>query len=79
MQVHPQNSVKDTLNNLNPGTAAVGVFGSGQGATSPEDIEQIKNSVPALQSSGALSNAVVVKIGETEDINARAADFVNQL
>jgi flavodoxin len=75
----PTASVKDYLNNLriDVGTA-VGVYGSGQGATTPEDIAQIKNGVATLQS-GVLENAVVVKIGETEDLNARAQDFINQL
>jgi len=39
----------------------------------------IKSSVPALSNTGSLSNAIVVKIGEKEDLNARASDFVNQL
>jgi flavodoxin len=75
----PTSSVKDFLTHLNPDAGtAVGVFGSGQGPTSPEDIAQIKNAVPAL-STGSLSDAVVVKIGETEDLNIRVQDFVNQL
>ncbi len=76
----PTSSVKDALNSLNPSVGVkVGVYGSGGGATSPEDIAQIKNAVPALASGGVLSNAVVVKIGEGEDLNARAQEFVNQL
>ena len=76
----PTSSVKDSLNNLKPDQdAKVGVFGSGQGETSQSDIDMIKNSVPALSNAGSLSNAVVVKIGQTEDLNTRAADFVNQL
>ena len=49
-----------------------------QGATSPEDIAQIKQSIP-VRSDATLQNAVVVKIGSSEDLNARAQDFVNQL
>ncbi len=76
----PAASVKDAINNLHvDSTTVVGVYGSGQGATSPDDVAQIKNSVSTLQSGGDLSNAVIVKIGETEDINARASDFVNEL
>ncbi|MCW3984446.1 MAG: flavodoxin domain-containing protein [Candidatus Bathyarchaeota archaeon] len=76
----PTASVIGTLNSLNPdANTKVGVFGSGQCATTPEDIAQIKGGVAALQSGGVLSNAVVVKIGETEDIDARASDFVAQL
>lgn len=76
----PTASVKDALGNLQHDSDTIfGVFGSGGGATAPEDIAQIRNAVPALQSGGALFNAVVVKIGGTEDINARAADFANQL
>ncbi len=76
----PTASVKDTLNNLQPNAnVSIGVFGSGQGATSPEDIAQIKDGVAALGTDGTLSNAVVVKIGQDEDINARAEDFVDQL
>ncbi len=76
----PTASVKDALNSLNPDSGAkVGVFGSGQGATTPDDIAQIKAGATALGTDGKLSSAVVVKIGETEDLNARAQDFVNQL
>jgi flavodoxin len=85
----PTVSVKDYLNNLSPGHASqgsgpyfftrVGVFGSGQGATSPSDVAMIRNSVAALSDNGPLSNAVVVKIGQTEDLNTRVSDFVNQL
>jgi len=76
----PTASVKDALSNLqHDADTRVGVFGSGQGATTPDDVAQIKNAVPALQSGGALSNAVVMKIGESEDLTARAADFATQL
>jgi flavodoxin len=72
-------SVKDNLKSIfiDQGTK-VGVFGSGQGATSPDDIAMIKQSIPS-NSNSDLSNVVVVKIGEKEDLNARAQDFVNQL
>jgi flavodoxin len=76
----PTSSVKEFLNGLNPVSGTmVGVFGSGQGSTSADDIAQIRNAVPALQSGGALSGAVVVKIGESEDLAARSSEFVNQL
>jgi flavodoxin len=76
----PTASVKDALNNLHPDSGTiVGVFGSGQGATTPDDVAQIKGGVVALGSGGSLPNAVVVKIGDTEDLDARAQDFVNQL
>lgn len=77
----PTLSVKDALNSISTdsGSATVGVFGSGQGESSPEDIAQIRSAVPALSSGGALSEAVVLKIGETEDLDARASEFVNQL
>ncbi len=70
-------SVKDALARIaiSQGTA-VGVFGSGQGATTIEDIAQIRQSMPARQE---LSDATVVKIGNTEDITARTQDLVNQL
>ena len=42
-------------------------------------VAQIKNAVPALQTGGSLSNAIVIEIGESEDLDARAQDFVNQL
>jgi flavodoxin len=81
-------SVKDFVDNLSPGYASpgfgpymfikLGVFGSGSGATSPEDIAAIKSSVPTLSNS-TFSNPVIVKIGQNEDLNARAQDFVNQL
>ena len=82
-------SLKDFLNNLPAGHASpgygpyiltrVGVFGSGQGATSQSDIDMIKNSVNALSANGTLSGATVVKIGQREDLNTRAQEFVNQL
>ena len=76
----PTSSVKDALSNLkHDADTRVGVYGSGQGSTTDSDIAQIKDAVPALQSGGALSNAVVVKIGESEDLNSRASDFVNQV
>jgi flavodoxin len=76
----PTSSVKDFLGGLNPASdVKVGVFGSGSGATSAEDITMIRNAVPALQSGGALSGAVVVKIGQNEDLAARSSEFVNQL
>ena len=81
-------SVKDFLDNLSPGYPSpgygpymyikLGVFGSGSGATSPEDIAAIKSSVPALSNS-TFSDPIIVKIGQNEDLNARAQDFVNQL
>jgi flavodoxin len=72
-------SVKGTLSNLAPDQGAkVGIFGSGQGATTPEDVTQVKQSIPT-NSDSALQNAVVVKIGQPEDLNIRAQDFVNQL
>ena len=72
-------STKEALANivLDKG-AKIGVYGSGQGATSPEDIAQIKQSMPA-RSDSTLQNVIVVKIGSNEDLNARAQDFVNQL
>jgi flavodoxin len=72
-------TIKDALSGMtiDPGTS-VGIFGSGQGSTSPEDIAQIQQSLPA-RSDSALSGAVVTKIGESEDRDARAQEFVNQL
>jgi flavorubredoxin len=74
-------SVKDTLLSLDrshgQGTK-IGVFGSGQGATSQDDINQLKRSMPT-GSDNTLSEAVVVKIGSSEDLNTRAQDFANQL
>jgi len=68
------------MNNLKPdhGTK-VGVFGSGQGATTPSGVSMIRNSVSALSTNGSLSNAVIVKIGQSDDLNARASDLVTQL
>ena len=66
----PTSSVKDALSTLqHDSDTVVGVYGSGQGATTQEDVAMIINGVPALQSGGALSDAVVVKIGETEDLD----------
>ena len=75
----PTSSVKDYLNGIKPDSGAkVGVFGSGQGSTTPSDVAGIKDAVTALKS-GNLQNAIIVKIGEKEDISARAQDFVSQL
>jgi flavodoxin len=83
----PTASVKNFLGNLQPGYAIpngpysfirVGVFGIGQGTTTPDDVAAIKNAVPVL-SKGTLSSTVIVKIGQNEDLNARAQDFVVQL
>ena len=75
----PTVSVKDCLNDLKPAQdVRVGVFGSGQGATSPSDVQMIRDSVASLKS-GPLLDAVVVKIGQGEDLTARASDFVSQL
>jgi flavodoxin len=74
-------SVKDALSSLalsHDEGAKIGVFGSGQGPTSAQDISQIKQSFPP-SSGTALQNAVVVKIGSGEDLNTRAQDFVTQL
>jgi flavodoxin len=70
-------SIKDNLNSLiiDQGTK-VGVFGSGQGATSPDDIAQLKQSMPT---NADLSSAVIVKIGSSEDLKIRAQDFVDEL
>jgi flavodoxin len=72
-------SIKDALSNmvLSHGLK-VGVFGSGSGATSPDDISMLKQSMPT-RSDDSLSEAVIVKIGSGEDLNSRAQDFVNQL
>jgi len=76
----PALSIKDKLNNLKPDQGAkVGLFGSDQGATTSSDVSMIRSSVSTLSPSGSLSNAIVVKIGQTEDLNTRASDFVNQL
>lgn len=82
-------SVKDYLNNLPAGHASpgygayiitrIGVFGSGQGETSQSDIDMIRNSVTALSANGTHSGALVVKIGQGEDLNLRVQYFVNQL
>ena len=75
----PTSSIKDALNTLNPDAGAkVGVFGSGSGASAPEDITMIRDAVPTL-SNGSLSDAIVVKIGSNEDLDARASDFVTEL
>jgi hypothetical protein len=72
-------SVKDQLSSMTvtSGTA-VAVFGSGSGPSAPEDIVMIEQSMPT-RADDALANAVVVKIGNGEDIAARAQDLVNQL
>ena len=58
--------------------AKIGVFGSGQGATTPDDVAMIKQSIP-VRSDSNLQNAIVIKIGSSEDLSTRAQDFVNQL
>jgi flavodoxin len=76
----PTTSVKDCLSNLNPTQGVkVGVFGSGQGATTPSDVQMIRDALASLKDGNSLSNAVIVKIGQSEDLNVRAADFATQL
>jgi flavorubredoxin len=74
-------SIKSALDSLvlnyDQGTK-IGVFGSGQGATAPEDIAQLRQSIP-VRSDANLQNAIVVKIGSSEDLSVRSQDFVNQL
>jgi len=82
-------SVRDFLKGLKPyqsslpeGTLIfnkVGIFGSGGGSTTPKDVTILRNSVSALSNNGTLSQAIVVKIGQSENLNARAADFTSQL
>jgi flavodoxin len=70
----PTGSVKDFVHNLNlqSGTK-LGVFGSGSGAQEGNDVETISNAVSAP------SGAVIIKIGQNENLTQRAADFVTQL
>ncbi len=73
-------SVKDFLNSLSPDSGAkVGVFGSGSGAQEDMDLANMRSSVAALSEGGSLQNAVVVKIGQSEDVTARTQAFVDQL
>jgi hypothetical protein len=39
----------------------------------------VRDAVPVLQGGGTFSDAVVVKIGETENLDDRASEFVNEL
>jgi hypothetical protein len=73
-------SIKYALDNLHPdkGTS-VGVFGVGASVSSLEDLAKMKSSAPTLESGGALSKAIVMKIGNSDDFNATAIDFVNKL
>lgn len=76
----PTSSVKDFLSNLDTSQGAkIGVFGSGSGPQEQSDIDQIKGAIANLSNGSALSDAIVVKIGSGEDLNARSADFVAQL
>jgi flavodoxin len=76
----PTSSVKDFLTNLSPAQGVkLGVFGSGSGAQEQSDIDQITNALAGLSNGSSLADAVVVKIGSGEDLNARSADFVAQL
>ncbi len=82
------NSLKDFLNSLPDGHASpdyrpynltiFGVFGSDQRATSQSDI-MIKTSINALSANGTRAGAIVVKIGQNENLSTRAQDFINQL
>ena len=75
----PTASVKDFLSSLGNPMATVGVFGSGSGPQEQADIDQIKNAIAVLPNGEALSDAIIVKIGNSEDINQRTLDFVNDL
>ncbi len=79
-------SVRDFLNSLSAQSSSadfeltrLGVFGSGSGASEPEDITQMRQSVAALSGDGELSDALVVKIGQSENLAARTHDFVYSL
>ena len=50
--------------------AKIGVFGSRSWATSPEDIAQIRQSIPE-RFDETLQNIIVVKIGSSEGLNTR--------
>ncbi len=73
-------SVKYVLDNMHPDKGTVvGVFGIGYSASSPEEIAKMRSSDAILESGGALSKAIVVKKGNSDDLNATALDFVNRL
>ncbi len=73
-------SVKYVLDNtqLDKGTA-LGVFGMGYSASSPEEITKLRSSDSKLESGGSLSKAIVIKISNSEATNSTALAFVNQL
>jgi flavodoxin len=76
----PTSSVKDFISNLTPAQGVkLGVFGSGSGPQEQSDIEQITNTIAGLPNGSSLTDAVVVKIGSSEDLNTRSTDFVTQL
>lgn len=76
----PTGSVKDFLSHLNLQSGVkLGVFGSGSGDSTPEDITQIQNSIAGLSSGASLSGAAVVKIGPGDNLTTSASDFVSQL
>jgi flavodoxin len=73
-------SVRDCLNNLKPDQGVkIGVFGSSGGSTTPSGVTMLRNSVSALSNNGTLLQAIAVKIGQSENLTARASDFVSQL
>ena len=76
----PTSSVKAFLNSLNPAQGVkVGVFGSGQGPQDTNDTALVAKEVAALPNDSSLTLSAVAKIGSSEDLNMRSADFVNQL
>lgn len=73
-------TINDYLNRLTPNNSArVGVFGSGSGDQEEIDIANIRSGAASLSEDGPLANALVVKIGNGENVTSRMADFVAEL
>jgi hypothetical protein len=76
----PTTSVKDFLNTIkSTQTTRIGVFRSGSGETAPEDIAQSKDTIAALPNANALSNAIIMKIGTSENLDLPVNDLTEQL
>ncbi len=76
----PTSSVKDFLSNLDPAPSTrIGVFGSGSGAQEQNDVDMIRKSMEGLSNGDSFADAVIVKIGSSEDLDARTIDFVAQM
>jgi hypothetical protein len=76
----PAASFQGYLDNLNPSAGTVvGVFGRGNGSADSTDQSVIAGEVAPLPSGSALMLKYVMKIGDSDDVDAMCQQFVTAL